>query len=89
MFAERLQRDLRARGQSRDEIRQDNAELTWRRGRGEQHGCVLGATAVVEIEQRMFGFAVAGNRVDIVEREQLAATEPADCLRAGRPQRGH
>ncbi len=33
------------------------------------------SAAVVEIEQRVFGGAIAGDRVDIVQREQIAAAE--------------
>ena len=47
----------------------------------------FGAAAVVEIEQRVLGGRVAGDRVDIVDREQVAAAERADRGRRVRAQR--
>ena len=74
-FIERLQHDLRARGQSRGEIRQAKTELRRRRARGEQQRRVFGTATVVEVEQRVLGSTLADNRVDVIDRQQVAAAE--------------
>jgi len=69
---------LRAHREARNQIGQRDAEFRRRCSRREQYPRVCRFGAVVEIEQRAFGLAVAGDRLRVIDREQIFGFETRD-----------
>lgn len=79
-IVERAQCRLGAGGQARHQVRQDDADLRRRSRRHEYQRAAFGSATIIQIKKRMLGCSDTGNRIDVVEHEQVAATEAADGI---------